>query len=53
MGLIGASFVGPRIGRFEEGQAKDLPGHDVSSVSLGTLFLFFGWWVRAQGQGQG
>lgn len=43
MGLIGATFVGPRIGRFDDGAAKHMPGHDVSSVSLGTLFLFFGW----------
>ncbi|KAG2496659.1 hypothetical protein HYH03_005479 [Edaphochlamys debaryana] len=43
MGLVGASLVGPRIGRFEEGRAKEMPGHDVSSVAIGTLFLWFGW----------
>ncbi|PNW75546.1 hypothetical protein CHLRE_12g531000v5 [Chlamydomonas reinhardtii] len=43
MGLVGAALVGPRIGRFEEGRAKELPGHDVSSVAIGTLFLWFGW----------
>ncbi len=37
MGLVGAALVGPRIGRFEEGHAKELPGHDVSSVAIGTL----------------
>ncbi|GIL84317.1 hypothetical protein Vretimale_15936 [Volvox reticuliferus] len=43
MGLVGATIVGPRIGRFEEGRAKDIPGHDVSSAAIGTLFLWFGW----------
>lgn len=47
MGLVGATIVGPRIGRFEDGRVKELPGHDVSSVSLGTLFMWFGWWVNA------
>ncbi|GFR44048.1 hypothetical protein Agub_g5208 [Astrephomene gubernaculifera] len=43
VGLVGAALVGPRIGRFEEGRPKDMPGHDVSSVAIGTLFLWFGW----------
>ncbi|GLC55549.1 hypothetical protein PLESTB_000999400 [Pleodorina starrii] len=43
MGLVGATIVGPRIGRFEEGRAKDMPGHDVSAAAIGTLFLWFGW----------
>ncbi|GIL81282.1 hypothetical protein Vretimale_1094 [Volvox reticuliferus] len=42
-GLVGAIFCGPRMGRFEDGVHKDIPGHDVSSVSLGSLMLWFGW----------
>ncbi|KAG2499743.1 hypothetical protein HYH03_002676 [Edaphochlamys debaryana] len=42
-GLIGAILVGPRMGRFEDGVCKEIPGHDVSSVSLGSLMLWFGW----------
>jgi len=43
MGLVGATLCGPRIGRFEDGEPKALPGHDITSVSIGTLFLWFGW----------
>ncbi|KXZ50943.1 hypothetical protein GPECTOR_14g19 [Gonium pectorale] len=42
-GLIGAVICGPRMGRFEDGVHKEIPGHDVSSVSLGSLMLWFGW----------
>lgn len=42
-GLIGAILCGPRIGRFEEGQVKEIPGHDMSSVSIGTFMMWFGW----------
>lgn len=43
-GLVGAVVCGPRIGRFEDGRAKPMPGHDVSSVSLGVFMLWFGWY---------
>ena len=43
MGLVGAVLCGPRLGRFEEGQVKAFPGHDMASVSIGTFFLWFGW----------
>jgi len=42
-GLIGAIACGPRLGRFEDGSAKDLPGHDMAFVTLGTFMLWFGW----------
>lgn len=42
-GLIGAALCGPRIGRFEEGLVRAMPGHDVSSVATGGFFLWFGW----------
>lgn len=52
-GLIGAMLCGPRLGRFEDGVGKDIPGHDVSSVSLGSLMLWFGWCVRVRLRGGG
>eukprot|EP00882_Tetradesmus_deserticola_P023603 GHRQ01025698.1.p1 GENE.GHRQ01025698.1~~GHRQ01025698.1.p1 ORF type:complete len:328 (+),score=77.02 GHRQ01025698.1:223-1206(+) len=42
-GLVGAVAVGPRLGRFEGGAVKDLPGHDMAFVTLGTFMLWFGW----------
>ncbi len=52
MGLVGAIFVGPRIGRFEEdGESKPIQGHDMSAVSMGTFFLWFGWCVGGRGFG--
>lgn len=36
-------MVGPRLGRFDDGCAKDLPGHDMAFVTLGTFMLWFGW----------
>lgn len=48
VGLAGAAACGPRLGRFPQpGEggpcAKELPGHNMSFVGLGTYFLFFGW----------
>ncbi|GBF97250.1 ammonium transporter [Raphidocelis subcapitata] len=43
-GIVGAVFVGPRLGRFEEGVVKDMPGHDMGWVTIGTLSLWFGWY---------
>lgn len=42
-GLIGAKFCGPRLGRFDNGVTKELPGHDMAFVTLGTFMLWFGW----------
>lgn len=42
-GLVGAKFCGPRLGRFDNGRTKDLPGHDMAFVTLGTFMLWFGW----------
>ena len=40
-GIVGAWAVGPRLGRFEEGGGvKDLPGHDMGWVTIGTLALW-------------
>ena len=43
-GLIGAIFLGPRIGRFDPGTDRDeFAPHNTGLVCLGTLILWFGW----------
>ena len=44
-GLVGAMFLGPRIGKFDPqtGKARGIPGHSIALGALGTLLLFFGW----------
>lgn len=37
-------MCGPRLGRFDEGVSKDIPGHDMAFVTLGTFMLWFGWY---------
>lgn len=43
--LVGAAFLGPRIGKFDPktGKARGIPGHSIALGALGTLLLFFGW----------
>jgi len=43
--LVGAAFLGPRIGKFDPvtGRARAIPGHSIALGALGTLLLFFGW----------
>lgn len=43
--LVGAAFLGPRIGKFDAktGKARAIPGHSIVLGALGTLLLFFGW----------
>lgn len=43
-GVVGAWLCGPRLGRFEDGLVKELPGHDMTFVTLGTFMLWFGWY---------
>lgn len=42
-GLTGIVMLGPRIGRFEGGKAKTIPGDNLIVSSLGTFILCFGW----------
>lgn len=43
-GLIGAIFLGPRMGKFDADTAEDeFRPHNVGMVVLGTLILWFGW----------
>jgi Amt family ammonium transporter len=48
-GLVGASIMGPRMGRFDaDGKPSDaFGGHSMTLVVLGTFFLWFGWCVLA------
>lgn len=41
--LMGAAFLGPRIGRYEGQQSVAMPGHNMSIATLGTLILWLGW----------
>ena len=41
--LAGAFVVGPRMGKFVNGVAQELPAHSTPFVVVGTFILFFGW----------
>ncbi|MGB3613526.1 MAG: ammonium transporter [Elainellaceae cyanobacterium] len=41
--LVGAALLGPRIGKFQDGQPAALPGHNLSLAMLGCLILWIGW----------
>jgi Amt family ammonium transporter len=41
--LMGAAFLGPRIGKYSGGQTNALPGHNMSLAMLGCLILWIGW----------
>ena len=42
--LAGAIVVGPRIGKYVNGEAKAIPGHNVTIGALGVFILWFGWY---------
>jgi Amt family ammonium transporter len=41
--LMGAAILGPRIGKYQDGQPNALPGHNMSIATLGCLILWIGW----------
>jgi ammonium transporter, Amt family len=41
--LMGAAILGPRLGRYEDGQPRAMPGHNMSIATLGCLILWIGW----------
>lgn len=46
LALAGAAVLGPRIGKFKkDGTPVAIPGHDIPIAILGTIILFFGWFV--------
>ncbi|HTT19126.1 MAG TPA: ammonium transporter [Candidatus Sulfotelmatobacter sp.] len=43
MALAGAIVMGPRIGKYINGKAVSIPGHNIPWVVAGSLILGFGW----------
>jgi Amt family ammonium transporter len=43
VGLAGAAIIGPRIGKYVNGKAKAIPGHNIAFGALGVFILWFGW----------
>lgn len=45
-GLVGATIIGPRTGRFDSSGAPNpnFGGHSMTLVVLGTFMLWFGWY---------
>ncbi|MFQ4146721.1 ammonium transporter [Chlorogloeopsis sp. ULAP02] len=41
--LMGAAFLGPRLGKYQDGQIVAIPGHNMSIATLGCLILWLGW----------
>lgn len=42
--LMGAAFLGPRIGKYgSDGSVNAIPGHNLSIATLGCLILWLGW----------
>jgi Amt family ammonium transporter len=41
--LAGVIILGPRIGKFDNGNVRAIPGHNLSLATLGTFILWFGW----------
>ncbi len=41
--LAGVIMLGPRIGKFDNGHIKAIPGHNLSLATIGTFVLWFGW----------
>jgi Amt family ammonium transporter len=41
--LAGIIVLGPRIGKFDHGHIRAIPGHNLSLATIGTFVLWFGW----------
>jgi len=41
--LMGAAFLGPRMGKYTNGQPNAIPAHNMSIATLGCLILWIGW----------
>jgi Amt family ammonium transporter len=42
--LMGAIFLGPRIGKYDEnGKPRAIPGHNIAFTVIGVFVLWFGW----------
>ncbi len=41
--LMGVVFLGPRLGKYNNGAINAIPGHNMSIATLGCLILWIGW----------
>lgn len=41
--LTGAIILGPRIGKYKDGKAQTIPGHNMSLATIGAIVLWLGW----------
>ncbi|MGD1922444.1 MAG: ammonium transporter [Pleurocapsa sp.] len=41
--LVGAAFLGPRLGRYQNDRINAIPGHNMGFATLGCLILWIGW----------
>jgi len=41
--LVAAKMIGPRIGKYVDGKAKVIPGHNMMFGALGVFILWLGW----------
>lgn len=41
--LAGALVLGARIGKYKDGKVQAIPGHNMSSATLGAIVLWLGW----------
>lgn len=41
--LAGVLLLGPRFGKYSNGNINPIPGHNLSLATLGTFVLWFGW----------
>lgn len=41
--FVGAKMVGARTGKYKNGKARAIPGHNIPLGALGVLILWFGW----------
>jgi Amt family ammonium transporter len=41
--LAGIIMLGPRIGKYKDGKVLPIPGHSMTSATIGVFVLWFGW----------
>ncbi len=41
--LAGAIILGPRIGKYRDGKIFPIPGHNMTSATIGVMVLWLGW----------
>jgi Amt family ammonium transporter len=41
--LAGALVIGPRIGKYKDGKAQPIPGHNIPLATIGVFILWLGW----------